>query len=444
MKKIYAFLAAALLSVSMFAAPDKVPTKADLDAAGYNTADNVVVCLYFDEEVCNDIVFVGNHALKDAEDPNSGWSEDPNVVPHMQELPGFEGWYVVEVEAAEGRQGKPVQLKSDGTFSWDFQSGDVDAWIPMAETESAEISAGFSDEANVAYPAAGAYIYEIAYFKKHNSPCVYVPKFKYTIILLDPYCEGSDFAPAIIGSFNNWSEGVAMAETTYEGELAFSYVLEDEAGHEFKFREVKDVDWTNQLQGYDEETGTWSNLDNNSLPEVTKDTTLVFDFSDLTKYRYSLCGADDSEYSVFVTFKAPAGAPAAGVEILGSFSNWDESPVVMEAGADNVYTATVTAKESGEFKFREAGTWDNQIITVADGKELDNMRFGDLWEDAEGGKAVTLDFSNAEVYAWKANYTGLENISFEAIEGVRKVVIDGNLYIQKGNAIYNVMGAQVR
>ena len=203
MKKFYAFLAAALLSVSMFAAPDKVPTKADLATAGYDVASNVVVCLYFDEAVCNDIVFVGNHALKDPEDSSKGWSEDPAVVPHMAALDGFEGWYAVEVPAAEDRQGKPVQLKSDGTFSWDFQSGDVDAWIPMEGSELAEVTAGYSGESNVAYPVAGAYIYEIAYFKQHNSPCVFVPTHKYTVKLYHPAC--GEYKPAVSGTFNSWS-----------------------------------------------------------------------------------------------------------------------------------------------------------------------------------------------------------------------------------------------
>lgn len=444
MKKIYAFFAAALLSVSMFAAPEKVPTVADL-AASYDVAKDVVLCVYFDEQVCNDVVFAGNYNCWATTDLNK-----------FQPLEGFEGWYVTSVPFqnyvcdpennpdGELPKGKPVQLK-DGNFSWDFQSGDVDAWINLnvEGSKAANVTAGFSGESDEEYPEAGAYIYEIAYFKNHNTPCVFVPTHKYTIKLYAPAC--GDFKPALSGNFNEWATPPTPMNEELDDDFntVYTYVIEDEEGHEFKFREVNDdANWSNQLQYLNEE-GAWANFDNIALPAASADTTLVFDYSDGTKYRFGLCGADDNEYSVAVSVKLPAGAPAAGVEILGSFSDWEANPVKLEAGADNAFTATVTAKESDEFKVREAGTWDNQIVFVESGEALPNMRFGDLWVDAEGGKALNLDFSNPEIYTWTVT-SGIENISFEAIEGVRKVVIDGHLYIQKGEAIYNVMGGQVR
>ena len=41
-------------------------------------------------------------------------------------------------------------------------------------------------------------------------------------------------------------------------------------------------------------------------------------------------------------------------------------------------------------------------------------------------------------------YQGIENINVEGNEGVRKVLIDGQLYIIRDNAIYNVSGLRVK
>ena len=188
MKKIYAFMAAALMSASLFAAPDKAPGVEDLANVG-DLANDVVLALYFDEEVCNDLVLVGTY--------NEWNTDDVEALTRFEKLEGFDGWYVAAFPWAEGAAGKAVQLKSDGTFDWKFQTGDVVAWINQGGKE-ATIEAGYDGESNVSYSEPGAYIYEIAYFKLHNSPCEVVPKHKYTIVFLDPYCEENDeFVPAI-------------------------------------------------------------------------------------------------------------------------------------------------------------------------------------------------------------------------------------------------------
>ena len=452
MKKIYAFLAAALLSVSMFAAPAKVPTVADL-AAAYDVQNSLVLAIYFDEEaaVCGDIVFVGNYRMNET----GGWIEDPAELKKFEEVTGFDGWFAVEIpfsEFPEGdAQGKPVQLK-EGAFSWDFQPGDVNSWIPLSDGLLADVRAGGYNpaESDVSYPSAGAYIYEIAYLKDHKSPCVFVPVHKYTINLYHPACSGADFKPAMAGNFNGWGF-TAMNEGLDDFfETVYTLVVEDEEGHEFKFAELEGG-WNNEIQwlNMDEidqttgEPGVWQNFSNFTLPVVSGDTTLIFDFSDPAKYRYAQCGGDMSEYTVSVVAKLPAGAPAAGVEIVGSFEGWAVAPVLMTVDAEGNYTAQVIAKESDEFKFREAGTWENQVIFVADGAELPNTKFGEVWADQDGAKVINIDFSDPTTYAWKVP-SALENIKFDATEGIRKVVIDGSIYIIKGNAVYNVMGAQVR
>ena len=183
MKKIFTIIAAALMSASMFAQPATFPTVTDLADAGYDLTSRVI-CLYFDEQVYYDIVWAGSY---------NGWSIDnPANMIHFKPLEGFAGWYVAEVNDARTPQadqkistgdnccvGKPVQLKKDGSFSWDFQSGDAEAWINMAQpgTKQHYIYGGIPGEADICWNEYCAYIYEVAYFKNHNNPSV---EYKYT------------------------------------------------------------------------------------------------------------------------------------------------------------------------------------------------------------------------------------------------------------------------
>ena len=119
MKKLFSIVAAALISVAMFASREVVPSDADL--ASYATG-TYTMCIYNDG-VCNGIVLNGTYA---------GW---PNAADHATlldfvEVTGFEGWYVVSwndttgAEAKDGGvQAKPIQLDGSNLFNWDYQLG---------------------------------------------------------------------------------------------------------------------------------------------------------------------------------------------------------------------------------------------------------------------------------------------------------------------------------
>jgi hypothetical protein len=225
-----------------------IPTNADL--APYYEPGQLCVCIKFEEEVCNDIVFAGSY-----NDWNTG---DPAAMAHFAPLEGFEGWYYVAVtdESAE-IQGKPVQLMSDGSFDWDYQTGDPDSWTIVSGTVN--IYAGYNGEADLRYSTAEPVILISKYFKNHNTPCGYVAEYKdYTIRLNAPFCAGTDgtyYDPAITGDFNDWTEGVAA---NYIDDWTFEYVFHINAkvGSSFKFRALGDTDWTNQIQLQDE-LGNW-------------------------------------------------------------------------------------------------------------------------------------------------------------------------------------------
>ena len=274
MKKISMFFAALVVAVASFAAPATTPTKNDL--ADFYEPGQLCVCVYFEEEVCNTLVFAGSY---------NGWNTNPADMAKFAPLEGFEGWYYVAVtDASEEIQGKPVQLMGDGSFSWDYQTGDADSWTVVAGTVT--ISGGYAGEADLkGYSTAEPVIMISAYFKNHQTPCGYVAEYKdYTIRLNAPFCAGADgtyYNPAIIGDFNGWSEGVAgeIDEETFE----YVFVLKQaEKTKAFKFRALEGQSWDNQIQ-LQNENGEW--YDNPNIP-LGDETTITIDYS---AGKYTLC-----------------------------------------------------------------------------------------------------------------------------------------------------------
>ena len=279
------FFAALVVAVASFAAPATTPTKADL--VDFYEPGQLCVCIYFEEEVCNDIVFIGSY---------NGWdSSDPSSMAKFSELEGFEGWYYVAVtDASESIDGKPVQLKKDGSFSWDYQGGDVDSWELVSG--NVNITPGYDGESDLkGYSTAEPVILISKYFKKHNSPCVAEVYHDYTIRLTAPFCAGADgtyYDAAIIGSFNGWSEGVAgeIDEATFD----YIFKINDKEGGEFKFKALGDTDWSNQIQlpELDEagnivldENGAEKWYDNPNIT-LTAETNITIDYS---AGRFTLC-----------------------------------------------------------------------------------------------------------------------------------------------------------
>ena len=277
MKKISMFFAALVVAAASFAAPAKTPTKNDL--ADFYEPGQLCVCVYFEEEVCNDIVFAGSY---------NGWATDPATMAKFSPLEDFEGWYYVAVtDGSETIEGKPVQLKKDGSFSWDYQTGDPASWSIVSGTVN--ITAGYDGEADLkGYSTAEPVILISAYFKNHNSPCIEEVYHDYTIRLTASFCAGADgtyYDAAIIGSFNGWSEGVAgeIDEETFD----YVFKINDKEGGEYKFKALGDTDWSNQIQ-LQNENGEW--YDNPNI-KLTAETEVHIDYS---AGKFTLCVGDDT------------------------------------------------------------------------------------------------------------------------------------------------------
>ena len=447
MKKLFAFVAVALFSVATFASREVVPTDADL--ASYATK-TYTMCIYNDG-ACNDIVLIGTYV---------SWDATAELL-KFQPVEGFEGWYVVtwddESGAAEkvdegGVQAKPVQLTGTGTFSWDYQLSDESELI----RGTAVVAPGNPGEADIKNIAAGIVVVDVKSWK--NNPCTAVYH-TYKVTFISPDCNEEDYVvPAISGGFNNWAQqAMTMNELkTAERQQAglpgavFEISFKGAEGSEFKFRSSEEwgKDWTNELKEYNAEEDAWAAYNGGANLVLGEETNPVFDLGDPELYSWTNCEKPDTDVKyVVVALNAPAGVPEAGIEVIGTFDSW--SGTAMELLETGWYLAEVEATGSDEFKFREAGTWDNEIY-VKDANTgmwgaFQQISFNSVWKDdtykGEPCKWIELDFSGAN-YGWKANVEGIENIVLT--EKAQKVVVDGVIYIVRDNKMFNLQGAQVR
>ena len=418
MKKITMFFAALAVAVASLATPPtKIPTKADL--ADFYEPGQLCVCVYFEEEVCNDIVFIGSY---------NGWKEDVTTMVKFSELEGFEGWYYVAVtDESEAIEGKPVQLKKDGSFAWDYQGGDAAAWQLISG--KVDILDGYSGECDLKnYSTDEPVILTCAYFKNHNSPCVDEVYHDYTIRLAAPFCQGPDgtwFEPAIIGSFNGWSEGVSANDIDMET-LEYIFRINDKEGGEFKFRALGITDWSNQIQIPNEvdENGEVKSWKDNDNVKLTAETNISLDYSN---GRFTKCGPAKELTTLTYNVTVPEGTVTC--YIVGDMNGWAFTNEMEKVDATH-YTITLDSVHDGMgYKYCSGPDWAYEEKT-AEGEAVSNRTYS----------------KNDVVEAWAAVYgveSAVENVVVEKASAV-KVIKDGQMVIEMNGKFFNILGAEVK
>ena len=448
MKKLFAFVAAALFSVATFASREVVPSDADL--ASYATG-TYTMCIYNDG-ACNGIVLNGTYA---------GW---PNAADHATlldfvEVTGFEGWYVVSWEDATdpaadgGVQAKPIQLDGSGLFNWDYQLGFDQNLIDKAPTTvirgNAEFLSGNNGtEVDIKNIQPGILVFVVESWK--NNPCTAVYH-TYKVSLVSPDCNDEDFiTPAISGGFNGWAqEAMTLNELkTAERQNAnlpgavFEISFKAAEGSEYKFRSAAEwgKDWTNELKEYDAENDEWKAFNDGANLVLGEETNPVFDLGDPALYSWNNCEKpeeyEEKEFDYNITV---ANAPTCGeavLAIVGGFEacGWTvANAVAVENGA-----ASLHAKNTDEFKFldKSTGDWSNEVQGFAQ----TTFYAADLADGTEDG-VIAIDLADA-YFAACAPEQGIENVVLT--EKAQKVVVDGVLYIVRDNKMYNAQGTQVR
>jgi hypothetical protein len=298
---------------------------------------------------------------------------------------------------------------------------------------------------------------------KSGNPCTAVFH-NYTVTVISDGCEGLA-VPFLIGSMTNWTfqqMQVNVEKTMELGAPVYYYNFKCAEGMEYQITSglmdltgaiVAQPDWIEEAYLQKLVDDVWVRY-----PGVSGDNQLTGTDAEITfdvrqeDLRWARCAEiiPEDPYTVNVTLTAPAGAPAAGVDIVGDFDGWAGTLMTLENGK---YTASVIATSSQAFKFREAGDteWKNEIMiadeTVEGGwKEHSNTSFGSVWEPAteEGKMVINLDLSNPALYKWKVvnPNEGIEEVVLT--EQAQKVIVDGVLYIVRDNKMFNVQGTQVR
>ena len=450
MKKLFAFVAAALFSVATFASREAVPSDADL--ASYATG-TYTMCIYNDG-ACNGIVLNGTFT---APTLGANWSTSVEDLLKFVAVDGFEGWYVVSwndttgaAEADGGVQAKPIQLDGSGNFNWDYQLGpDAERIRGTAEL----LSANNGTEVDIKNIQPGIVVIDVKSWK--NNPCTAVYHV-YNITVISPDCNDEDFiTPAISGGFNGWKQEALTLNELKTAErqqqnlpgAVFEYSVKAAEGSEFKFRSAEEwgKDWTNELKEYDAENDAWNKFNGGNNLVLGEETNLVFDLGDPAKYSWTNCEKPEVyeekefDYTINVT-NAPVCGEAV-LAIVGGYAacNWTvANAVAVENGA-----AALHAKNTDEFKFLDKSKvldedpendWSNEVKGFAQ----TTFHKADLADGAEDG-VIAIDLAEAQ-FAECAQ--GIENITLT--EKAQKVVVDGVLYIVRDNKMFNVQGTQVR
>lgn len=427
MKKFFSFAAALLLSVCAFADRTIVPNPSDLTS--FDPEHNAVLCVYFDEQVCNDVILIG-----DATDWNT---TNTSAFVKMRPVTGFEGWYAAGVAKSDNvdQKFKPIQLKADGSFSWDFQCGGPDAWVkanPAGATLDVQSELGGA-ECGLHYTAPGAYIYYCTHWKNHNTPCQATHNYK--ICVYAPDCDYVE--PTIAGGFDNWADvnHEMDFDVDEEGNQYYYFVMEGQLpGIGYKIKGGNG--WDNNIQVYVDTADTWWNVNDYFCGgkdwQLGEDTVVVYHWENPDMYRYETCEepveCDSIDYTVNVTFPACEGAAPA---IIGTFNNWNAAAMTLVSGT--TYTITVKALCTDKFKFNDAVLgWDNELIN-AEGGKFNDTAFG---EEA----TITLDLS--ETYNWMlCSGTAVENVV--AAPKAAKFIENGQLIMVVDGVRYNAVGVKL-
>ncbi|MCQ2310807.1 MAG: hypothetical protein MJZ64_03550 [Paludibacteraceae bacterium] len=385
MKKLFSFCIVALMSASVLADRSTVPNPSNLSS--FDPSANVVLCVYFDEQVCNDVILMGDY---------NDWNENSEATVKMRPLEGFDGWYVAAVApdaAGADKKFKPVQLKTDGSFSWDFQCGPKDAWVKAnaagADLDIQEELGGA--ECGLHYKTAGAYIYYCTYWKAHNVPCSETKD--YTIKVYIPECEYVEDV-TIGGGFDNWVDiNHSMDfDVDQDGRVYYYFTMKDQLpGIAYKIKAGEG--WGNQVEELNEK-GEWAVINGGGDFHLGTDAEIIHDWSDPAKYRWQTCQPAGEEVEFTVTVKLPEfcdeiASYANQVKVIGEFDNWAGTDMTLvEAG---VYSATIIAKRGTAYKYRAGNSWDVEVM------QSEGSGMADLHFPAEG-TTVNDDWS---MYFWK-------------------------------------------
>lgn len=446
MRKFYAFLAAALMSVSVFAAKDVVPSDAVL--ADYYNPGDVCVCFFVPAEMnCNNIVLTGSF---------NGWKSNAAECTPVEAVEGYDGWYVAsfeaeaEPDASKGMQAKPIMLDIDGNFNWEYQVGAATAIRGGIQV----VQGGYAGEVDlINYGADAPNVFTVDAWKQNPCTAIY---HNYTVTVINDGCGGLTI-PFIVGGMTSWEFRQMQLDMAKTQEL-------QTAVYYYNFKAAEGTPYQIVSAGMDPATGqvdtlapagwtdiaymqklvdeVWARIpgEDGDNQLTHEEASIVWDLR-AEDLRWARC--DDSPLVTYtVAAKMPAENCPEAVEIIGGFDGWEGTAMTFNAST-GYFEAAVEAKAAQFFKFRSAGSWD-QELEIYNSENDEWAKIGDneyvFGQLADDQNAVVLDFST--IGRWTVKEEGIENVVLT--EKAHKVIVDGVLYIVRDNKMFNIQGAQVR
>jgi hypothetical protein len=378
------FSAMLLASMLTFATcgDDETIVPPDIAAGDYPvieaTANTVTIVAHFLVAPCNDVVLPGSYLLAEG---TTDWITEPAQL--LKFVPvgtigetTWDGWYKVNVpinETTTAASGdltyalgaKPVQLKDDGSFNWDYQSGDEER-VKVLDGDVVLV-AGYSGEANIFYTGPGVVVIEFDGWKNGNDPCVAKPTYNYTFTLTAPTATPDTAKVYIVGNFDtpyaNWTADAASMVMTKGTGSTYTITLNNVAeGTEYKY--LINGTWDNE-----EQTDTCSGVGNRLTGTSAAINDVVGNWKGVT------CG---------VVGDVPAGTGTFTVTITGGYVEdskiiftgnftekaWGDSDREMTKGAGNTWTWTGDYPAKFEYKVIMRGasdTWASGDNAAFDG-----------------------------------------------------------------------------
>jgi len=446
MKKFYAIFAAALMSISVFASKDVIPSDAVL--ADYYDAGQVCVCIFVPADMaCYDVVLTGSF--------NRWMTTNEDCIP-FEAVEGYDGWYVAayepeaEPDAAKGFQAKPIMKDGDGRITWAYQVGAV-----TLIRGGVQAVAGYEGEIDlINYGTDAPNVYIIDAWKMNPCTAVY---HNYNVVVLNSTGCDNRAIPFIIGEFNHWNGFQQMqfdaAKSKELGKRYFYYNFKAAEGSEYYIvsgllgEDGQTIEgkptWEDKayLQVYNEEEDEWIRLAGTGSVGNLKlgtEANIEFDFSDAEKYRWARCVQEDAEYTV-LWINLPAANCPERVEIIGTFDSWEGTE--LEHLDNGWWFVELEAKASQYFKIRSAGLWPEEggseielydsendaWKTIGDGQ----FKFGKYWSDDKwkGVDCKWIAFDLSETARWTGISDYRHNFNISCNEKYGKVYGTNGTYV---------------
>ena len=392
-----------------------VPSDAVL--ANYYTPGDVCVCFFVPADMnCNDIVLTGSF---------NGWSSNVADCAPVEPVDGYDGWYVAsfepeaEPDPERGIQAKPIMLDVDGNFNWEYQIGAATVIRGGVEVVWGAY-AGEIDMIN--YGTDAPNVFTVDAWKQN--PCT-AKYHNYTITVVSDGCDGS-VVPFLVGSMTNWAftQMPLNANATAEN-MAPTYSISFKAPEGSEFQLVSGVmdsetgeiiilpEWSDDAYMQEKVGEEWIRINGGAnfiLGEIVE---LVYDLR-AENLRWARCSEESVETVIFGVKFPTENCPEA-IDVIGSFDGWTGTALEFNASTGWYVSFDIHAKASDCFKFRSAGSWDQELLIYD--AENDEWRyitdydfiFGQLWWDdtwkGEPVKWIELDLSDPDHYRWNTPFS---------------------------------------